>query len=351
MTPAPYFWKTKTWWILGLALFVGAFGVWHIAGGGVVTAESIFKDMIKDLESKRKAKPWPKAFDENHSNPYRLLDVKVEDWLATEEGRAAHAIKIPNPVPEDSGYRKGMTQQEYFEHLCKTEAGEFIYKTVDNVDGIYQIRPRKNVYSEEELQHLYAMEDPYGHYTEENENIGFQMVEPLKYSFFEIPVSGVRKYGAGMKRFFHDSVHMPAPHGATIARYTQVGVGNPTEKSTRLEYDTQIKSRYGFTWRGIKRPHDRELGIGGGELIVLDLQTNEVMAVRRGYAIWNRGWTYRVCPRYGHFGGEDKGTNFTAWFTLKVLRAPRWQEYFQLLETMRKLPPGVMPFSEQRTNQ
>ena len=46
----------------------------------------------------------------------------------------------------------------------------------------------------------------------------------------------------------------------------------------------ELKSRYGFTWRGITRPHDRELGIAGGELIILDLQTNEVLAVRRGYA-------------------------------------------------------------------
>ena len=44
------------------------------------------------------------------------------------------------------------------------------------------------------------------------------------------------------------------------------------------------KSRYGLTWRGITRPHDRELGVVGGELIALDIQTNEVLAVRRGYA-------------------------------------------------------------------
>jgi hypothetical protein len=33
----------------------------------------------------------------------------------------------------------------------------------------------------------------------------------------------------------------------------------------------------------VPRRYDRELGIAGGELIVLDLQTNEVLAVRRGY--------------------------------------------------------------------
>ncbi len=339
--------KKPLWLIAGLALLSGlAYGAWHFSGGGVVTAESIFKDMIATMERERKAKPWPKAFDKGHSNPYKLLDVKVEDWMATEEGRAAHAIKIPNPVPEDSGYRKGMTQQEYFEHLCKTEAGEFIFKTVDNVEGIFQMRSRKNVYTTAELQHLYAMEDPYGHYTEENENIGFQMVEPLKYSFFEIPIAGVRAYGYGLKRFYDDSVHAKAPPAALIARYVYTGGERYDEKSVKLQYDTQPKALYGYTWRGIKRPHDRELGIGGGELIVIDLATNEVMAVRRGYAIWNRGWTYRVCPRYGYDGGEDKGTAFTARFVMRVVKPSKWKEYFERRERSRVVPPGGVRFDQ-----
>ena len=65
-----------------------------------------------------------------------LPKIKPADPLATEEGRFAHSIKIPNPVPEDSGYKPGMTSEQYFDHLCKTEAGEFIYKTVENVEGI-----------------------------------------------------------------------------------------------------------------------------------------------------------------------------------------------------------------------
>ena len=44
-----------------------------------------------------------------------------------------------------------------------------------------------------------------------------------------------------------------------------------------------LKSRYGYTWRGINRPYDRELGIAGGELIVMDLQSNTVLAARRGF--------------------------------------------------------------------
>src|SRR5512147_1589890 len=64
-----------------------------------------------------------------------------EQWVATPEGRFAHSIKVPNPVPKDSGYRRGMSSEEYFQHLCRREAGEFIYRTVDNVEGFYFMRP------------------------------------------------------------------------------------------------------------------------------------------------------------------------------------------------------------------
>lgn len=43
-----------------------------------------------------------------------LPKMKPADPLATEVGRFAHSIKIQNPVPEDSGYKPGMTSQEYF---------------------------------------------------------------------------------------------------------------------------------------------------------------------------------------------------------------------------------------------
>ena len=46
-----------------------------------------------------------------------------------------------------------------------------------------------------------------------------------------------------------------------------------------------LTARYGYTWRGIKRARDRENGIAGGEIIVYDLQTKEVLAVRRQFLI------------------------------------------------------------------
>ena len=95
------------------------------------------------------------------------LKLKPADPLATEEGRFAHSIKIPNPVPEDSGYKAGMTTKEYFDHLCKSEAGEFIFKTVEDIEGIMQMRPRVMATDYETACICTSLEDPYGTRTEE----------------------------------------------------------------------------------------------------------------------------------------------------------------------------------------
>lgn len=306
------------------------------AGGAVTTAAQVFQQMLVEeqerlvADAKARAEESPEMTrhrnrDGGSRPPPPLRDVKIEDWFATEEGRFAHAIKIPNPVPADSGYRPGMTQQEYFEHLCKNEAGEFIFETADNVEGIHQIRPRR-VYTDQEWRHLYALEDPYGYWVGEWERIGMAMANPRLYEYFEIQPSARRNYAADMRQLLDKSVLTDPPAGAVIARY--FGYNGSDTRSLRLEFDVKPRARYGFTWRGIKRPMDREMGIAGGELIVLDLQTNEVMGVRRGYNAWNRSWSGRVCPRYGYHGGEDRGAGFTAWFLAKVARPIKWREYF-----------------------
>ena len=307
----------------------------------VVTAAQIFEDM---KERMRKAKTsWQQEINKlpeynrqgKGTDRFDMLDIQVEDWYATEEAKFAHSIKIPNPAPEDSGYRSGMTQQEYFEHLCKNEAGEFIYKTVENVEGIFQLRPRK-IYTGGEWQHLYAIEDPYGYWPGEVEDTGFEFVGGHLYSFFEIPIEGRRIYGLAMRSFRDATLYASPPSGAYIARY--FGNAGTDQRSMKLTFEATPTAQYGFTWRGIKRPHDREMGIAGGELIVLDLKTHEVLGIRRGFVIWNRGWTGRVCPRYGYSGGQDKSTFFTTWFVAKIVRPARWVNFFRSLESTRIAP-------------
>jgi hypothetical protein len=240
------------------------------------------------------------------------LKLKPADPLMTEEGRFAHSIKILNPVPEDNGYKSGMTPEQYFAHLCKTEAGEFIYKTVENVEGVYMMRPREHAtdYMEE---HLYAMEDPYGYTDWEARDPETLFVDPpwRTYSYFETPLS--------------PSVS-PKIFGARYRRYSSY----VQDKSPMIEeHVINLKSRYGYTWRGISRPHDRELAIAGGELIVVDLQTNEVLGVRRGFirsggvrnnatGIW---WlSARVCPTLRSDKRSQKDGDFAYWFVSKVLK-------------------------------
>lgn len=102
------------------------------------------------------------------ADPFRWsIFVKVEgqpepvpaEWVSTPEGRFAHALKIPNPVPTDSGYRWWMSSQQYFDHLCRTEAGEFIFRKVENVKGLYLARPPLRP-TDSELRSRYRLEAP-----------------------------------------------------------------------------------------------------------------------------------------------------------------------------------------------
>jgi len=261
------------------------------------------------------------------------LKLKPADPLATEEGRFAHSIKIPNPLPEDSGYKPGMTPEQYFEHLCKTEAGEFIYKTVENVEGLYMMRPRKEA-TDYELEHLYAMEDPYG-YTNHEVTMGeYNFVSPMRYAYFERPTQP-SKFSLVSRQFGVDKTEEQKLEG--YERFA--GYDSRHLESMKREPAESIRSRYGFTWRGIARPQDRKLGIAGGELIVLDLETKEVLGVRRGYirsgglknltGIW---WmTGQTCPVYGYRNGRNKDFDFAYWFIGKVLKSKNHEQSFKEL--------------------
>jgi len=208
-----------------------------------------------------------------------LPKMQPADPLATEEGRFAHSIKIPNPVPADSGYKPGMTPERYFEHLCKTEAGEFFYKTAENVEGFYLMRPRNRA-TDYEMEHLYGLEAPYievhGEYYSPEE----YFVQPHmgKYQFLEVPLAKSQDTSS-YRRYYRDDNAHPGKQYQTAINGKAVFVPYVVAEA---QTDT-LKSKYGVTWRGITRPHDRDLGIAGSELIVLNLETNEILAVRRGY--------------------------------------------------------------------
>lgn len=290
--------KISSLFVFGCLLVV----LGQVNSANAETVEERFEKAIKEI-----AKQCASRKLEPNELCGEVAKLKPADPLAREEGRFAHSIKIPNPVPKDSGYKPGVTSAQYFEHLCKTEAGEFIYKTVENVEGLYLMRSREKV-NDYKLQHLYALEDPYAYSDIETDAPQKLFINPpwWRYKFFEI-----RKA-------------RPASSDRADTHYLRY-FGYVQDKSPmNIEQTSTLKSRYGYTWRGIERPHDREFGIVGGELIIMDLHSNEVLAVRRGFirsgdvhnltGVWWLGG--HVCPKYKHANA------YTYEFLSKVLKPP-----------------------------
>lgn len=240
------------------------------------TPGEVFRKFVREREAYcRKAPPDPR------DTSCRFLEVKPWTPGNDEASRFAHSLTIPNPVPQDSGYRPGMTPDQYFHLLCEKEAGEFIYKVIRNVDGVFELRPREPFRTHTE-QHLYEPEDPFGYYANGRpalSEFAFVGIPFSRYAFFERSAGSFLLPRARLDNF-DPSYGSSVPAMAGVERFT--GYSGELRSMIRT-FDTSRRAEYGFTWRGIVRPKDREMGIAGGELIVLDLRTNEVLGVRRNY--------------------------------------------------------------------
>ncbi len=200
-------------------------------------------------------------------------------WVATPIGRFAHDLKIPNPVAADSGYREGMTGKEYWEHLCASEAGSFVFRTVKGIEGFLYMRPMLQP-SDEEISDLYLFEaaviEANAQVREDSKRFRNPYSPPIgRAQGFVNPPFTTYKF-----------IEFPQPDGNQYWR-----MFGYVQDSMLMQYETvrEPKSRYGLLWRGIRRPMDRELGISGSEWIIIELPTQEVLAVFRDY-----NWMPRV---------------------------------------------------------
>jgi hypothetical protein len=185
---------------------------------------------------------------------------------------------------------RSMIGRMYFDHLCKTEAGEFIYKTVDNVEGLYQMRPRDPKDYFDRMRAGDVPEDPFGHTNMEAQDPQFMFVGPPTklYRFFEndLPTEPRKSIPLGPTVIGHIEPN------AKFRRYH----GNEYRENKPMIEDhvTTLKSRYGFTWRGVTHEYDQLFRIFGGEALVVDLNTKEILARRRGFIF--RGGGGGICP-------------------------------------------------------
>lgn len=198
------------------------------------------------------------------------------EWVSTPEGQYAHSIVLPDPVPKDSGYRWTMSATDYFLHLCEKEAGEFVYRRVEGVEGILFMRPLFQP-TDQDLQDRYRLEAP-------GLMSGYQMwgrafdwrAAPFlagrraKYAFYEEPIEADDK---------------PEPSRGYL-RGSEVGERDL--HANRVERVAAPAARYGVIWRGLMRREARPKAIGGEEIIVVELESREVIGLMRRFFLTGR---------------------------------------------------------------
>lgn len=199
-----------------------------------------------------------------------------------------------------NGVAAGETPQErlakaeaMFQERCKT-AGEKIYRTAENVEGVLliKIRPRKN-YGDQ-----FQLDDPYGHDSSEDEYIKSFLygrdskgsLAPLDratrrgYQYVEVvdPADGNRyRYTGSVKPIGKKNSNAPNIQ-AELKRNPDFDLNNYDFVLDKISA-TGDYARYGVTYDDISTYEEREYWIAGSSLKVVDLATNEIMAERIGY--------------------------------------------------------------------
>lgn len=234
--------------------------------GSAATVGQQFRDILADIDAqcrKEKKGPYLDKNDPDYGNKRGntdcdILTIKPDDPLATEEGRFAYAIKLPPPHDQPKvQYQPGMNAEAFFKELCEKEAGDFVLRTADGVRGIKIMRPLPR----ETGVPLW------------NESGG-----PPPGNFVAV-VNGIYQYVDAIELVPGSQTDTQLIHYAVDPKLSPTvppwGVGHhPVEASN---------ARYGFTFRNSPL-ENRELGIRGRELIVMDFATQEILGFRRMFS-------------------------------------------------------------------
>ena len=173
--------------------------------------------------------------------------------------------------------------QAMFTERCKT-AGEKIYRTVDNVEGVYllKLRPSQNFAAQFVFNDPYGLDffgDAYirsflkGHYSANRTEppIAGSPPRPIGYSYVEAidPKDGKRYHYTGRleEPWQYNKAHLKGDIRFVMDK--TLATGEPP--------------RYGVTYDDISTHEEREYWIAGSSLKVIDLRTNEVIGERVGY--------------------------------------------------------------------
>jgi hypothetical protein len=182
---------------------------------------------------------------------------------------------------------------------CKS-AGEKIYKTVENVEGIFLMKVRPEPDHNERQPKQFKMNDPYGDdFNGESYIRSFLHGRSEKNGYVQLS-----RQGMGYR-------YVEAIDSKSGLRYRYTGyLKDPNHYELKKSVPILPGPRYGVTYDDISTIEDRKLWIAGSSLRVVDLVTNEVIAERIGYMIdqgqgseadfrvpWNFA-AYTACPTF-----------------------------------------------------
>jgi len=213
-----------------------------------------------------------------------------------------------------------------FQERCKT-AGEFIHRTVEDVEGVFllKLRPKEVNYGDQ-----YRMDDPYGgnDYTgtgyfkiflkgknakgslvdQDADTNGYRYVDAID------PKDGKRYRYTGARQIVGRKDADAPTIQVELKRNPDFDLNNYGFVVDRVPAPDPVP-RYGVTYDDISTLDDRNYWIAGSSLRVIDLQTDEVIAERIGYMMdrgqgalstggsnptWSRARKH-ACPPYPEF--------------------------------------------------
>lgn len=216
-----------------------------------------------------------------------------------------------------------------FEKRCKEDARITIKRVVENVDGVFVVRPREQEpYLLGASDDQFWMGDPYGYsFNEESrmytllearkpvvDHLGSEAPSLSGYKFLEMPNPDRKSNPAA-----------PAYLRVTWEGEKNAGGGRIFKKLATNER----LSKFGYDWTDVSTSDDRNYWIAGGKTRIMDMQTDEVIAERVGFVVdrmqgkrvgggtWMTVWD-TACPpvrRWGTTKAQD--------FLETVLRPPK----------------------------
>lgn len=190
---------------------------------------------------------------------------------------------IASALAAESPKERLAKAEAIFQERCKM-AGEKIYKTVENVEGVFliKVRPEGINYGDQ-----FRMDDPYGRDLGGDGYIGTFVRGSYQANTTGVPAPG------SPPRLGYLYVEVTGPDDGKRIRYTG-RIDEPwkydnsySKTYRRFVLDkvpaTGAAPRYGVTYDDISTREDREYWIAGSSLRVIDVGTKEILAERIGY--------------------------------------------------------------------